>query len=76
MYFDACKSLEELKRAYKKLALENHPDMGGNVDVMKAINCEYDRTFERLKHRRMLLRLNLIQRLRPQAKRRRSSSAS
>lgn len=51
MYFDACKSLEELKRAYKKLALENHPDMGGNVDVMKAINCEYDRAFERLKHR-------------------------
>ena len=41
-YFTGVKTLEELKARYKKLAMENHPDRGGNVEIMKAINAEYD----------------------------------
>lgn len=41
-YFKNVKNVEDLKTAYKKLARENHPDMGGDVEVMKAINSEFD----------------------------------
>lgn len=49
MYFDGCKNLNDLKFAYKKLALLHHPDMGGDVRTMQAINGEYDRVFNVLK---------------------------
>lgn len=49
MYFDNCKDLNELKAAYKRLALEYHPDRGGDTKTMQAINAEYDRVFDRLK---------------------------
>ena len=39
------KTLEELKKQYRKLALSNHPDRCGDVDVMKSINAEYDELF-------------------------------
>lgn len=45
----APKTLEELKKQYKKLALEHHPDRGGNTADMQAINAEYDALFEQLK---------------------------
>ncbi|MDD6648284.1 MAG: molecular chaperone DnaJ [Firmicutes bacterium] len=48
-YFANIKTLEELKKEYKKLALENHPDRGGDVEVMKAINAEYDIMFNKVK---------------------------
>ena len=48
-YFTNIKTLEELKKEYKRLALENHPDRGGDVEVMKAINAEYDIMFNRVK---------------------------
>ena len=42
-YFSHCKSLDDVKRLYKKLALEYHPDRpGGNVAIMQKINQEYD----------------------------------
>ena len=49
MYFEKCNDLNELKAAYKKLAVEHHPDMGGDVRVMQEINAEYDRIFQLLK---------------------------
>lgn len=49
MYFEKCNDPNELKAAYKKLALENHLDMGGDVRVMQQINAEYDRMFLLLK---------------------------
>ena len=49
-YFTNCKTLEQLKAEYKKLALKNHPDCGGDEEVMKAINKEYDEVFPRLKN--------------------------
>ena len=35
-------SIEAIKRQYRKLALENHPDRGGDEETMKAINAEFD----------------------------------
>jgi len=48
-YFNNPKTLEELKKQYRELALKHHPDMGGNTETMKAINNEYDKLFPKLK---------------------------
>lgn len=40
-YFNQCTTLGEVKATYKKLAKENHPDRGGDTEIMKAINVEY-----------------------------------
>ena len=37
-----CSSLEEIKRAYRSLALKFHPDRGGNEEHMKVINEAYE----------------------------------
>lgn len=44
-YFKRVKSLADLKKQYRTLAKENHPDMGGNEKVMVAINNEFDTLF-------------------------------
>lgn len=49
-YFEGIQTLTELKTQYKKLAMMFHPDRGGDVEQMKALNNEYDRLFEILKH--------------------------
>ena len=35
-------TIEEAKAAYRNLAKLNHPDKGGDLETMKAINVEYD----------------------------------
>ena len=50
-WFNNPQTLEELKKQYKKLALANHPDRGGNVKDMQEINSEYDKLFEQLKNK-------------------------
>jgi len=40
-YFNDCKTIEEVKAQYKKLAKEHHPDCGGDTATMQAINMEY-----------------------------------
>jgi curved DNA-binding protein CbpA len=41
-YFKDCKSLQDVKSKYKKLARENHPDFGGYVAEMQKINAAFD----------------------------------
>lgn len=41
-YFSDCRTLEEVKRRYKELALRHHPDRGGNTATMQEINAEYE----------------------------------
>ena len=48
-YFKNCKTLDELKVEYRKLAMQHHPDRGGDLETMKAINVEYDILFPTLK---------------------------
>jgi hypothetical protein len=40
-HFNDCKTIEEVKARYKKLAKENHPDLGGDTATMQEINKEY-----------------------------------
>ena len=48
-FFSNCKTLEELKAEYRRLAMKHHPDRGGDLETMKAINAEHDALFEVLK---------------------------
>lgn len=42
-YFADIETLAELKKEFRKLALVNHPDHGGDARVMRDIICEYQR---------------------------------
>ena len=35
-------SKDELKKAFKKLAIQHHPDKGGNAETFKEISHAYD----------------------------------
>lgn len=45
-YFNGINTLDELKKEYKKLARQHHPDMGGNLEDMQKINAEFDKLFK------------------------------
>ena len=49
-YFKNPETLEGLKKQYRELAIENHPDRGGNEEIMKEINSKYDELFQQLKN--------------------------
>ncbi|MGP8215318.1 MAG: J domain-containing protein [Bacteroidia bacterium] len=40
-YFKDCTTIEEVKKLYRTLAKENHPDKGGDTATMQRINTEY-----------------------------------
>ena len=40
-WFNNPETLEDLKKQYKKLAFQNHPDRGGKTSDMQEINAEY-----------------------------------
>jgi len=54
-YFKNPTSLDELKKQYRRLAMQYHPDTNPGREsemneIMKTINAEHDRLFETLKH--------------------------
>ena len=49
-YFKECKSLEDVKKTFRALAKQHHPDLNGNAEVFKAINNEYEEAFEYFKN--------------------------
>lgn len=51
-YFKNVKSYEDLKNQYRDLLKANHPDNGGDVEVMKEINVQFDALFAVWKHRK------------------------
>lgn len=49
-FFSQCRTAEELKKLYHKLAKKYHSDnTNGNDDMMKSINAEYTEMWEKLK---------------------------
>lgn len=47
-FFIEVKTIEEAKQLYRNLAKLHHPDKGGDVEMMKAINAEYDYVCHRI----------------------------
>lgn len=50
-YFANCRTLDELKKEYRRLVMLHHPDRGGDTATIQAINAEHDAVFETLKRR-------------------------
>ncbi|MCC5624458.1 hypothetical protein [Nostoc sp. CHAB 5715] len=46
-YFAQANTVEAIKTLYRNLALENHPDRGGDEDIMKEINRQYHEALKR-----------------------------
>lgn len=47
-WFNDCHTIESLKAKYRKLAMQHHPDMGGDLATMQEINGQYDHAYQRL----------------------------
>lgn len=43
IYFKYIKDLSALRKKYYQLAMLHHPDRGGDVEIMKLINAEYEK---------------------------------
>ena len=50
-YFQNIHSLADLKREYRHLAMQNHPDKGGDTAIMQQVNTEFEKLFEVWKDR-------------------------
>lgn len=45
-WFAGVTTIEELRKRYRELLKQFHPDNGGDEETMKAINIEYDKLFD------------------------------
>ena len=49
-WFKDISTLDHLRKRYKQLVVQHHPDNGGSDDAIKEINSEYDILFKKLKN--------------------------
>ena len=49
-YFDGCRTAEELKKRYREVAKQLHPDNGGDPEQFKAMQAEFASAWERCKN--------------------------
>ena len=49
-YFKSCKTIEDVKEVYRKLAKKLHPDCGGNAEEFKKMSAEYTTAYNRFKN--------------------------
>ena len=49
-YFSECKTIEDVKSTYRKLAMKLHPDCGGSAQAFTEMSAEYKVAFERFKN--------------------------
>lgn len=47
-YFEGIKTLDELRKKYRNLAFQYHPDKGGSTENMQEINNQYERLSKKL----------------------------
>ena len=45
-YFEGLTQETEIKTRYKELAKQYHPDKGGSLEIMKAINLQYEKVMQ------------------------------
>ena len=50
MYFNDCRTAEELKKVYKEWAKRLHPDNGGTTEEFQRMQAEFSQSWERLKN--------------------------
>lgn len=48
-WFQNIETLKDLRKEYRRLVVQHHPDNGGSENVIKEINSEYDILFKRMK---------------------------
>ena len=46
MFFQGCTTAAEIKAQFRTLAFEHHPDRGGDLETMKAVNAAYHAALE------------------------------
>lgn len=46
--FESVNSMDELKKEYRKLAFQYHPDRGGDAEMMKKVNAAYETALKKL----------------------------
>lgn len=51
-YLNNISSLEDLKKKYRALAIQYHPDKGGDTEIMKTINLEFEKLYKIWEHRK------------------------
>ena len=50
-YYQNIRSLADLKKEYRRLALEHHPDKGGDTAIMQQVNTEFEKLYDVWKDR-------------------------
>ena len=51
-WFKDCKTIDDVKKAYRRLCKEYHPDLNGGstTEIMQEINAEYETAFNKFKN--------------------------